>query len=137
MLQEDGAAASPLLSLALATAHRLADMCRPVRFARSSHTRHTHIQRCLTRIALPLRSLSARLERGLVSAPLSDQPSYTAFALSTLRRFESDLLRLFRSLGNRARATPALAALVEHTTHAVALVDERERALILNALCSA
>ena len=85
-------------------------------------------------MALPLRSLTARLDRGLVTVSAS---SYTAFALATIRRFEGDLLRLFRSLSNSARRTPALAALVEETVDAVALVEERERALALNALCCA
>jgi hypothetical protein len=126
-----------LLPHILAAAQLLADACDPIRFARCARTRHTQVQRCLARIARPLRSLAARLHRGLVSGPLSDQAAYTAFALSCLRRFESDLLSLFRSLNNRARRTPALAALVEQTMEAVSLVEERDRALMANALCCA
>lgn len=125
---------SVFLSYILATAHLLSDACHLIHVNRSARSRHTRLHRCLARMALPLRSLVARLDRGLVCVSAA---SYTAFALATLRRFESDLLRLFRSLGNSARRTPALAALVEQTVEAVALVEEKERTLALNTQCCA
>jgi hypothetical protein len=88
------------------------------------------------RTALPLRSLVARLRRGLLVHP--DQTSYTAFALNALRRFETDLLHLFRTLNNTARRmSSTIGALVERTASAVALLEEKERTLTLNLLCCA
>ena len=81
------------------------------------------------RTALPLRSLVARLRRGLLVH--QDQTAYTAFALNALRRFETDLLHLFRTLNNTARRmSSTIAALVERTAEAVAWLEEKERTLM-------
>lgn len=125
-----------LLPLILSTAQHLADECDPIRFTRTSQSRQTRIQKYLVRISSPLRSLSARLRRGLLVASL-DQDSYTAFAQDTLVRFERDLLALYRTLDNRARKTHSLLALVEKTSDAVVFIDEKDRVLTLNALCCA
>jgi len=74
------------------------------------------------------------MRRGLVAHNASEH-TFTAFAYATLIRFQSDLLNLFRALDNRVRKTPALAGLVERTVKAVAMVEDRERTLILNTLC--
>ena len=72
------------------------------------------------------------MRRGLVSGTISQEHPFTSFARSVLLRFHSDLLSLFRTLDNRCRR--ALVGLVERASKAVALVDETERAMILNTL---
>lgn len=122
-----------LLPLILSVAQQLANECVSIQLNRTHRSRFTRIQRYLSHIAIPLQSLSARLRRGLVVGELSDQNSYTSFAHTTLIRFESDLLSLFRTLDNRARKT--LVSLMEKASNAVVLIDEKDRALTLNALC--
>jgi hypothetical protein len=123
---------APLLALILSVAQQLSDECRSIRFTRSALSRHTRIQRCLARASTPLQSLIARVRRGLVP---ESECAYTAFARATLLRFQSDLLSLFRAMDNRARRV--VAPLVERTAHTVALVEDRERAMILRALVDA
>jgi hypothetical protein len=123
---------TPLLSLILSVSQQLSDECQSIRFTRSALSRHTRIQRCLVQASMPLQSLIARAQRGLVP---ESECAYTAFAHATLLRFHSDLLSLFRALDNRARRV--VAALVEKTAHAVALVEDMERTMILQALVGA
>ena len=125
-----------LLPLILALSRQLADECHSIRVSRSALSRHTSIKRCLLQCAVPLQSLINRVQRGLISSDATVE-IFTSFAYATLMRFQTDLLDLFRALDNRLRKTPALAALVEKTAKAVATVEDRERTLILNALCCA
>lgn len=128
-----------LLPLILAASSTLAEECRSVRFPRSAASRHTRIQRYLIRAAIPLRSLSARLRRRLIPESNGDELScFTAFARSTLFNFHNDLLGLFRALDNSIRRrNPTLTGLVERTMKAVSVIEERERVMILNAVCCA
>lgn len=125
-----------MLPLILSVSQQLAQDCHAIRFTRSAATRHTHIQHCMMRAAIPLKSLTHRLRRGLVQRGEGEEQAFTAFAYATLLRFHSDLLDLFRALDNRARRTQSLVALVERTAVAVSMVQEMERSMILGALNS-